>query len=199
MAFLFIHLISLVVGFGAVIVIDTYGLLWLLKWWGVDLRLVRRVAVTTQRLIWVGFTGLVISGAAMLYMKGSVSDQTMLKLFFVLMVGLNGIFLHTIKKSLDALGDNVEQVPPRIFFRIGLASTISQLGWWGATIIGFVNRQMRITLSWAEHYPIIIANIVVALGVIALVGHLLTKPKAEVASKPESDASPDIQNNPPQA
>jgi hypothetical protein len=156
-------------------VIDTFGLLWLVKLWGVDLSLVRRVATITQRLIWVGFTGLVITGLPMLFIKGAVSDLTILKLFFVAMVGFNGVFLHYIKKSLDALGENIDQVPPRIFFRIGLASTISQLGWWGATAIGFYNRHIGVPMSWPKYYPIIIGVIVFGLGVVILIGNWLTK------------------------
>jgi hypothetical protein len=170
---LFGHIISLIVGFGAVIVVDTFGLLWLLKWWGVDLGLVRRVAVITQRLIWVGFTGLVLTGLPMIIMKGAVSDLTKIKLFLVLMVGLNGIFLHTIKKSLDALGDNIIAVPARIYFRISLASGISQLGWWGATAIGFYNREVGVPMAWSEYYVPVIGLIVFVIGITWTVGELI--------------------------
>lgn len=53
-ALLFIHLISLIVGFGSVIVIDTFGFLWLLK--KVKLTFVNRVANVTQPLIWIGWS-----------------------------------------------------------------------------------------------------------------------------------------------
>jgi hypothetical protein len=175
---LFGHLIGLVIGFGAVIVIDTFGLLWVVKLWNVDLKLVRRVAEITQRLIWLGFVLLVATGIPMLVMKGTVSDLTKIKLFLVLMVGFNGVFLHFIKKSLDALGEAVENVPSKIVFRITLASTISQLGWWGATLIGFLNRQVHLKPAWASNYPMIIGVIIFLIGLAAIVGETVTKKRA---------------------
>jgi hypothetical protein len=58
--FLFLHLISLIIGFGAVLVIDTFGLLWLFK--KKPLPKVMEVAEVTQRLIWIGWAGMVVSG-----------------------------------------------------------------------------------------------------------------------------------------
>jgi hypothetical protein len=171
---LFIHLISLVIGFGAVFVIDIFGLLWLLRMWGVDLPLVRRVATITQRLIWIGFVGLVASGIPLLVMKGAISDLTKIKLFLVLMVGLNGIFLHYIKQGLDALGENIQAVPARYYFRIGLASGISQLGWWGASAIGFYNRHISEPLAFAEFYVPIIGIVVFIIGITWTVGEVVT-------------------------
>ena len=128
--FLFIHLVFIIVGFGAVIVIDTIGFLWLRK--KVKLAFVTQVAGITQRLIWIGWFGLVISGTVLLGLKGwPLGDLTKLKLFFVAMLGANGIFLHFIKKKFK-LG----RVP---MGRMALATIISQIGWWGAMIIGFLN------------------------------------------------------------
>lgn len=132
---LFGHLVSLVVGFGAVIVIDSFGLAWLVKWRSVTLSLVTRVAEVTQRLIWLGFLGLVLTGSGMVMIRGGISDIQWIKLFLVAMVGVNGVFLHTIKKQMESIKDDA--VPRSVMFRIGLASTISQIGWWGATLIGF--------------------------------------------------------------
>lgn len=171
---LFVHLISLVVGFGAVLVIDIFGLLWLLKWFGVDLNLVRRVATITQRLIWIGFIGLVLSGVPLLIMKGKVSDMTKIKLFLVVLIGFNGVFLHYIKKGLDSLGENIQVVPARYYFRIALASAISQLGWWGATAIGFYNRQVGQPLAWSEFYVPIMGIIVFVIGMTWTIGESVT-------------------------
>lgn len=57
---LFIHLISTIVGFGAVIVIDVWGFLWIIN--KQKLSQVMSVARVTQILIWIGFFGLVLSG-----------------------------------------------------------------------------------------------------------------------------------------
>lgn len=164
--FLFIHLVSLVIGFGAVIVIDTFGLLWFLK--KVKIELVNSVANITQRLIWVGWCGLVISGTILLLYKGSIDSLTTIKLFLVLMLGLNGIFLHFIKKSFEKLqGDNI---PPIIMFRMSLASAISQLGWWGAITIGFLHRHWQHNISWPANPWIYIFGIVFLIGLVASIG-----------------------------
>lgn len=185
---LFGHLVGLVIGFGSVILIDTFGLLWVMKMWGVDLSLVRRVATITQRLIWVGFLLLVATGIPMLVIKGTVSDLTKLKLFLVLMLGLNGIFLHFIKKSLDALGQNITQVPVSIHFRISLASTISQLGWWGAALIGFLNRQVRYQASWTHNYPYIVGGILLFIAAFAAIGSYVTR-TGKLNGKPQNAGS----------
>lgn len=174
---LFLHVISFIVGFGAVIVIDTFGLVWLLKWWGVDLSLLKKVAGITQRLIWLGWVGLVVTGAVLLYMKGVVSGLTQLKVFLVLMVGINGVFMHFIKKSLEALPEAANNVPRNIIFRISLASFISQLGWWGATLIGFLNRQVKPPISFPYPVWFVIAGICLLIAFLALIGESLTRNK----------------------
>lgn len=166
---LFVHVTSFAVGFGSVVVIDTFGLCFLLKLFGVDLQLVTRVANVTQRLIWLGFTGLVVSGIPMLYLKGHVDSLTQLKLFFVLMLGLNGVFLHVIKKSMEKLGA-VEVFPPHVAFRVGLASTISQLGWWGAFFIGFAHRHWNHTIETPYPVGYIIVAVLVGIAVVASTG-----------------------------
>lgn len=176
--FLFVHIVSLVTGLGAVLVIDTFGLLWLLKKFNVDLSLVRRVANITQRLIWLGYSGMILSGIPMLMIKGHVDNLTKIKLFLVLMVGLNGVFLHFIKKSLDALGDNIQTVPAKIYFRIGLASFISQLGWWGATFIGYYHRHISSIVFWPHNYEIYIALIIFVIGTAWTIGELVTNKKS---------------------
>jgi hypothetical protein len=175
--FVYIHLISLITGFGAVIAIDTFGLAWILGWFGVDLALVRRAANVTQRLIWLGFIGLVCSGSVMLYMKGHLDNLMWVKLFLVGMVGLNGVFLHFIKKQLEKLGENITNVPKKIYFRIGLASGISQLGWWGATTIGYYHRQVVPFSSWPQQPILVIGIIIFIIGLVALVGEKITDEK----------------------
>src|SRR3989338_9444425 len=142
---LFVHLASLIIGFGAVLVIDTFGLLMLLG--KQPLEQVKKVARVTQMLIWIGWGGMVVSGVNLIWLKGYVDNLTKIKLFFVLAVGLNGIFLHFISKSMQNISDD-RQTPKLLKFRIGLATVISQLGWWGAMTIGFVHRHWRHQIDW---------------------------------------------------
>lgn len=133
----FIHITSVIIGFGAVIVIDSFGLAWLFK--KATIKLLVSVAAVTQRLIWLGWFGAVLSGSFMIYKMGGLSaigDLTALKIFLVALLGLNGVNLHFIKKKLGQFGENI---PKSLMLRVGIASFISQVGWWGALIIGFLN------------------------------------------------------------
>ncbi|HYE22282.1 MAG TPA: hypothetical protein VD998_01690 [Verrucomicrobiae bacterium] len=165
--FLFVHLISLIIGFGAVIVIDTMGLLWLLK--KAELKFLVKVADITQALVWTGWTGLVFSGLVLITSKGYIDNLTWIKIFFVLMLGVNGLFLHLIKGSI-AVAVRTGVVTPILKFRIGLTTAISQLGWWGAITIGFLHRHWQHKIDWPESiYPYIIA-IILIFSVTAIVG-----------------------------
>ncbi len=172
---LFIHIVSLITGFGAVIVVDTFGLLWLLK--KIPLERVTKTAEITQRLIWIGWSGLVLSGTGLILMKGFVDELTMIKLFFVALLGLNGIFLHTIKKSMEKLA-NPNEITPTIMFRTALASTISQMGWWGALIIGFVHRHIEHNIPYPKNPWIYMVGILLAISIVAIIGTLITRKKS---------------------
>lgn len=143
--FLFVHLVSLLVGFGSVIVIDSFGFLWLLK--KVQLSFVMRVAETTQKLIWIGWSGMVFSGLFLITAKGYVDNLTKIKIFFVLLVGLNGIFLHLLKKAFEKIQDG-STMPNILMFRMAITTLISQTGWWGALLIGFVHRHLSHNIPW---------------------------------------------------
>lgn len=172
--FIFLHLVFLIIGFGSVIVIDTFGLLWTLK--KVPLKKVNEVASVTQRLIWIGWGGLVLSGLGLIFMKGSVDNLMTIKLFFVAMLGVNGIFLHRIKKSLESL-EEPEHLPPLYFFRISLASTLSQIGWWGALIIGFSHRQISHVINFPQNPWIIISAATIIILATAAIGESLLRKK----------------------
>ena len=171
-SFLFIHVISFIVGFGSVILVDTFGLLFLFK--RIKLSLVNQVANVATKLIWLGLTGLIISGSVLIYHKGFIDELTWIKLFFVAMLACNGVFLGYLKKSTEKFSDT-DTLPPIIMFRTGLASTISQLGWWGAIIIGFVHRHIEHYIPYPP-YPwpfIIMAAIVIGIGTAAIIGNTL--------------------------
>lgn len=133
---LFIHLVSVIVGFGAVIVIDTVGLLWIIK--SYSTKTMRSTANICQPLIWLGFTGLVCSG---LFLGPNISSSlTQTKLVLVLFIGLNGINLHYLRQKLDSFGDKAFFKMPVSFQLWSFVSiSLSQLAWWGAIIIGFIN------------------------------------------------------------
>lgn len=170
--FLFIHLVSLVVGFGSVLVTDFFGLLWMRG--RMKLSFITRVADVTQKLIWLGYGGMIASGLGLIILKGYVDNLTKIKIFFVAMVGINGIFLHLIKKAFENMGDD-EQVPNLLKFRMGLATFVSQLGWWGAILIGFVHRHYQHYFEWPANPWCYIAAIASGIIVIALLGELVLR------------------------
>ena len=84
---LFVHLASLIVGFGAVLMVDWYALLWVTEWRTV--RDLRQVDITLKLPIWVGIIGLLASGALLQPDLGS--PLTLVKLGAVLVLSLNGV------------------------------------------------------------------------------------------------------------
>jgi hypothetical protein len=128
---LFIHLISLVVGFGSVLAVDWYGLL----------SLSRRVTIgdvllTAERmtpLIWIGLTGLTASGVVL--KPDLTSWLIVVKLGCVLGVGIVGV----LALSTSRLMERQMPTPARSVVRRGMVlAGASQTFWWTAVIIGFL-------------------------------------------------------------
>jgi hypothetical protein len=129
---LFAHLGFLVLGFGAVLVADYFFALWVLG------RTTFAEAVTnTTRLhplIWSGLAGLLISGA--LLSPNLTSGITILKLGFVTALTVNGVQAMALSKRMSVL----DGIPPmRLLLWGGCTSAVSQICWWGAVLIGFLN------------------------------------------------------------
>jgi len=130
-AALFAHLASLVVGFGAVLAVDWSAALWLIGRREFDH--VLQTAATVAVPIWAGYAGLVASG---LLLEPKLGDPlTAVKLALVVVIGLNGVmatWLHAAMKRSDSA---------RLLVVGCISAGASQLAWWGATVIGFLNAQ----------------------------------------------------------
>ncbi|MGW5556121.1 hypothetical protein ACWER9_02715 [Micromonospora sp. NPDC003944] len=132
MVALFCHLTCLVVGFGAVLTVDWFSLRWVLR--REPLGTVLTAARGAHLLIWLGLVGLLASGAAL--GPDTSSGLIWVKLLAVLVVGVNGLFLGRVRDRLVA----VRGRPPWSALLPGVAAaTISQIGWWTATLVGFWN------------------------------------------------------------
>ncbi|MEV5240783.1 hypothetical protein AB0K89_17020 [Streptomyces cinnamoneus] len=134
-AALFVHLASLVLGFGAVLVADYYGLLWITG------RCSLQDAVgSASRLhfpIWAGLAGLVASG---LFLHPNPSAPlTLAKLVMVLVLSLNGLQAGLLNKRMAAHA--ATSAEPRYLAWGGATAIVSQICWWGAVVIGFMNTQ----------------------------------------------------------
>lgn len=132
-----LHVISLTVGLGAVLSVDWYGLAWLIG--RQRLPEVAGVAGGLESLIWLGLTGLIVTGS--LLKPDLTSAITDLKLALVAAVLVNGLALRGVRERLTTRspGTTFRFLPTADQWRLITGTTVSQIGWWGATIIGFIN------------------------------------------------------------
>ncbi|MFF4298546.1 hypothetical protein ACFY0N_33385 [Streptomyces vinaceus] len=132
-AALFVHLASLVLGFGAVLAIDYYGALWL-----TGRKTLREVLDFTAPLhlpVWAGLGGLLFSGA---FLHPDLSSPlTCVKLGLVLVLSLNGVQASALHRRLAAVGSG--PVSRSLLIRGAVTASVSQAAWWGAVAIGFLN------------------------------------------------------------
>lgn len=133
---LFIHLIAFAVGFGAVMLLDIIGALWLIG--RADKKLVLNVGSIAQKLIWVGVILLVVSGLILL--PDYISVRMRIKLVAVAILIINGILLHRLHKIITATDqDKFLELPRSLQIHSVVLISISQLSWWTAIVIGFMN------------------------------------------------------------
>jgi hypothetical protein len=131
---LFVHLISLVVGFGSVLAVDWYGLL------SVSRRVtIGDVLLTAERmtpLIWIGLAGLTASGVLL---KPDLSSWLVVfKLVCVLGVGIVGV----LALATSRLMERQMPAPSRSLIHRGMVlAGVSQSFWWTAVVIGFLTNE----------------------------------------------------------
>ena len=134
---LFLHLMAMAVGFGAVVMIDVYGLLWILG--QRTLAELTALSAAAHGVIACGVGGLLASGIAL--RPDLTSPLARLKLVLVLIVMLNGTaaqrMLQRLRQTMP-LETRGASIPWGIFQRGLAAAVISQATWWGAITIGFV-------------------------------------------------------------
>ncbi|MBO1266699.1 hypothetical protein J1902_01660 [Arthrobacter sp. PO-11] len=136
-----IHIMSLVLSFGAILLLDWVGFLWLTG--RRRLHETSRLESAAGPLIWGGMAGLLASGA--LVHPDITSPITQLKLGAILALLLNGILLIPFMRRLHAMpqGTRFADLPRRIHVRLIACLTISQVSWWTAIVIGFINSAIR--------------------------------------------------------
>ena len=132
---LFAHLAALVLGFGAVLTLDWFALMWLLR--RRALATVVQVAHGVHTPIWLGLGGLTVSGVFLA--PDTSAPLTVVKLVAVLVVAINGLCARLVQGGLAEL--NGETPPRRLLLTAALVAVTSQAGWWTATAVGFLNAQ----------------------------------------------------------
>ena len=134
-----LHVLSLVVAFGAIILVDWHGFLWLLG--RRELAEIIRLDGAATPLIWGGLAGLLATGV---FLNPHLTNpMTDIKLAAVLVLSLNGIMLIPLMRRLARLPSPTAFEDLSAGQRVHLVSCllISQLCWWTAIIIGFINGQ----------------------------------------------------------
>ncbi|WP_433591272.1 hypothetical protein [Nocardia sp. CA-145437] len=129
----FVHLASLVVGFGGVLTADSFVLRWAAG--RLDLASALRAVSRLHVPIWLGLAGLVASGCVLEPDLSSTMTRT--KLALVLALTLNGIQAYSLNHRLTARGDT--PLTARLLTWGAATGMASQVCWWGATAIGFLN------------------------------------------------------------
>ncbi|MCX6703744.1 MAG: hypothetical protein NTV02_03600 [Candidatus Zambryskibacteria bacterium] len=114
--------ISCIIGYGAVVTIDTAGLFWLFKKRSMDF--VYSMTGITQPLIWLGWSGIVVGLLGTLSFT-PLTPLITYQLILLGILGLNGIFLQITKKKLNLTNPN-QKLP---LFSMFLATFISQTSW----------------------------------------------------------------------
>jgi hypothetical protein len=139
---LFIHLMSMAIGFGAVVMIDVYGLLWLFGYRTLTELVDLDTAAHTVIAVAVG--GLLASGIAL--QPDLSAPLARFKMLLVLGLMLNGLaaqrMLQRLRSTLPPTtrGGSI----PWAAFQRGLAAAlISQATWWGCIAIGFITSAGR--------------------------------------------------------
>jgi hypothetical protein len=134
-----LHVLSMVVAFGAVILVDWHGFLWLIG--RRDLAETIRLDGAATPLIWGGLAGMLATGV---FLNPHLNNpMTDLKLAAVLVLSLNGIMLIPLMRRLARLTPDASFKDLAVGQRVHLllCLVISQLCWWTAIVIGFINAE----------------------------------------------------------
>ena len=136
-----VHILSLVLSFGTILVVDWLGLLWLLG--KVEMHASGKLEAAAKPLIWGGLSLLLVSGA--LINPDLTNPVTAVKLACVLILMLNGLGIAPAIHRLLALPAKTRftELTHRLRLRLMTALTVSQACWWTAVLIGLVNSTLR--------------------------------------------------------
>jgi hypothetical protein len=132
---LFVHLVSLIVGFGTVLGVDYFGLLWSMR--RIPLQAMLGQADRMSPLIWLGFGGLILSGSLM---QPELSRPlTLIKMACVVGIGVVGVLALSTKRAMVRA---MPAVGRSLLLRGLVLAAASQALWWSAVLIGFWNMRL---------------------------------------------------------
>jgi len=133
---LFFHLVGVIIGLGAVTVIDTLGFISRKsKSWTQTTIQAHHV---TKPLIWLG-TLIILGSWIFILNREGVVTITFLKSLLLIIMLLNGVFLSfNISPKLDKLRNKKVLLPKKLQIKIAISMIISFLSWWSFVILTFL-------------------------------------------------------------
>jgi hypothetical protein len=136
LAILFFHIAGIVIGLGAVTVIDTMGFLSKKsKYW---VQVTVRAHHVTKPLIWIG-TGIVtITWILMLFFLKNLEFKVLKSLIIIILI-LNGIFLSFhVSSRVDKLKDKKVFFPKDLQIKTIFSMVISFISWWSFVLVTLI-------------------------------------------------------------
>ena len=136
-----VHLLSLVLGFGAILLIDWHGFLWAAGRRGIHE--VQRVAQAAGPLIWASIGGLLASGIVL--RPDLHAPLVWLKMAAVLIICLNGLAAGGLAHRLATLApqQTPHTMPVVLRRRLLVAGVVSHVSWWTAIAVGLITNAHR--------------------------------------------------------
>lgn len=127
----------MVVAFGAILLVDWHGFLWLIG--RRELSETIRLDGAASPLIWIGIGGMLVTGVFLSPNLGN--PLTVFKLVAVLVLIINGIMLIPLMRRLVIMPPTTSfgGLTPGQRFHMLACLSVSQLCWWSAILIGFAN------------------------------------------------------------
>ncbi|MFT4326379.1 MAG: hypothetical protein ACMXYK_02660 [Candidatus Woesearchaeota archaeon] len=125
---LFFHIVGIIIGLGAVTVIDTMGFVARknLKWTQTTIE----AHHVTKPLIWLGTSIVLISWIAIIALFG-IDMVGIVKSILLVMLIINGSFLSFyVSPRLDTLSGKKQLLPFALQVKITISMLISFFGWW---------------------------------------------------------------------
>lgn len=136
-----VHVMGLVIGLGAVLLVDWYGLAWM-----AGLRTLSeclRLAQAAHPLIWLGLGLLLASGIGLAPDLGSA--VVWIKQGLVLVLLNNGVALRAQSRRLRTVSTagGLRALPRALRAQLVTSVAVSQVSWWGAVVVGFITAGTR--------------------------------------------------------
>lgn len=139
-------IIGLIIGLGAVVVIDLHGFLGRTSsYWTVATTRTHRV---TKPLIWIG-TAFYALGLVLMYGNALLSEPLhIIQLIALIILILNGCFLTFVVSPFllarERLGTDAELLPQTLQIKIAVSFIVSVLGWWGSVALLVIDLTSRL-------------------------------------------------------